>query len=225
MITSDKCYHNKEIRRGYKENDILGGDDPYSASKAAAEISINSFKKSFFSKNKKFGISTARAGNVIGGGDWSKDRLIPDCIRAFSEKETLKIRYPNAIRPWQHVLEPVSGCILLAEKLYNNAGKYSEAWNFGPNDNENYSVSWVVNYIANLWGGNASWEVDTTNNPHEANNLMLDCTKSQHKLGWLPRWDIETTLKYTIKWYKLIIDNPRIAEEISNEQISDYMKD
>jgi len=224
-FTTDKCYDNKEWERGYSENDRLGGIDPYSSSKACSELVTHAYRESFYKNEKNpVGIATVRAGNVIGGGDWARNRLIPDCIKAFSEKEKVVIRYPNAIRPWQHVFEPVSGCLSLAEKLYNNADKYSEAWNFGPNDTESYTVSWIVNYIATLWGNDPSWKVDTDNNPHEANNLMLDCTKSHHKLGWVSKWDVKTALDYTIKWYQLNMDDPSITLEISNEQISDYLK-
>tara|TARA_Y100000590_G_scaffold470606_1_gene666845 strand:+ start:9032 stop:10096 length:1065 start_codon:yes stop_codon:yes gene_type:complete len=224
-FTTDKCYENKEWKRGYTENDRLGGIDPYSSSKACSELVTHAYRQSFFNHEKnKVGIATVRAGNVIGGGDWAKNRLIPDCIRAFSKNEKLLIRYPNAIRPWQHVFEPISGCLLLAENLYNNVDRFSDAWNFGPDHNESFDVSWVVNYITDLWGGDASWEIDKSKKHHEANNLILDSSKSHNQLGWLPRWDIKTALEYTIKWYQISVNNPTQAINHSNEQISNYLR-
>ncbi|OGT36786.1 MAG: CDP-glucose 4,6-dehydratase [Gammaproteobacteria bacterium RIFCSPHIGHO2_12_FULL_38_14] len=203
VITTDKVYHNKEINHPYSERDSLGGSDMYSASKAAAEIITASYRESFF-KNSFVNIATARAGNVIGGGDWAKDRLIPDCITAFESGNPVYLRYPNAIRPWQHVLEPLSGYIKLAEHLVSSDGAdYARAWNFGPQPNNEATVALVAEKLAYLWGNNAKIKFyESFENPHEANLLKLDSTEAYKKLGWFPRWSLGEAIDHTVSWYK-----------------------
>ena len=200
-VTSDKCYENRECLWGYRENDSMGGGDPYSSSKGCAELVISSYRQSFYCHAEKF-LASARAGNVIGGGDWSLDRLLPDSLKAFSNNDTVLIRNPHAIRPWQHVIEPISGYLLLAEKLYTQGKKYSEAWNFGPKDGDAKSVEWVINYLKQKWGQEAHWTIDGELNPHEAKILKLDCSKATSLLGWSPKWDIYDALNSTVDWYK-----------------------
>ncbi len=205
MVTTDKVYLNKESLSGYRETDKLGGHDPYSSSKAAAEIAIASWRSSFYGKknyqNPNLRIATARAGNVIGGGDWAKDRIFPDSIKAISSNKTIKIRNPNAKRPWQHVLEPLSGYLILAEKLYTSDAPICEAFNFGPNLNSNKTVKELVEHILSIWPGN--WEKDEDINAvHEATLLHLQIDKSYHILGWSPKWDFNETISYSTNWYK-----------------------
>lgn len=208
-VTSDKCYENKETQTGYKENDRLGGHDPYSNSKACCELITHSYHKSYF-QNLDIGLASVRAGNVIGGGDWSKNRLIPDIMRAFMNNIPVNIRNPEAIRPWQHVLEPLSGYILLAEKLYNNRQQFSGPWNFGPNEEDMQPVSWVINHLSHLFDNNIVWTKDSSPQPHETNCLKLDYTKSKTILNWKPRWNLEMSLKETAHWYKAYMDKKDI---------------
>ena len=199
-ITTDKCYENKEWLWPYRENDRLGGHDPYSASKACAEITASAYRDSFLAE-AGIHLASVRAGNVIGGGDWATDRLIPDIFRAIDRNETLNIRSPNAVRPWQHVLEPLSGYLLLAEKLYEQGEEFSGAWNFGPNDGDTKPVSWIVDRLcAQIPGSN--WKTDNAKKPHEAALLKLDSTKAKTKLGWVPRWNLEVALKKTLEWHQ-----------------------
>ena len=199
-ITTDKCYENKEWLWPYRENDGLGGHDPYSASKACAEITASAYRDSFLAE-AGIHLASVRAGNVIGGGDWATDRLIPDIFRAIDRNETLNIRSPNAVRPWQHVLEPLSGYLLLAEKLYEQGEEFSGAWNFGPNDGDTKPVSWIVDRLcAQIPGSN--WKTDNAKKPHEAALLKLDSTKAKTKLGWVPRWNLEVALKKTLEWHQ-----------------------
>jgi len=205
IVTSDKCYENREDHRAYREIDRLGGADPYSSSKAAAEIVTAAFRKSFFNSAKnetRTAVASARAGNVIGGGDWASDRLIPDAMRAVLEGKDLLIRNPQAIRPWQHVLEPLSGYLTLAEKLWQDPEQFSESWNFGPNESDNLSVSAFLECLRKLWGPGLTWKFDNGTHPHEAQFLSLDCTKSKVKLGWEPRWNLNFALEATVQWYK-----------------------
>ena len=226
-VTTDKCYENREWHWGYRENEPMGGYDPYSNSKGCSELVTASFRNSFFNSKEYFkhgvAIATARAGNVIGGGDWAEDRLIPDFIRSITKGEKLKIRSPYAIRPWQHVLEPLTGYIILAEKLFKNSTEYAEAWNFGPDDNDAKNVEWITSKICNLWGNNASFEVDTNPQPHEANYLKLDCSKAKTLLNWHPRWNIEKSLSIIVEWNKAFLKGDNIRE-ICNMQISEYLK-
>lgn len=205
-ITSDKCYENQEWLWAYRESESMGGFDPYSCSKGCAELITTSYRRSFFNpeRYREHGcaLASARAGNVIGGGDWALDRLVPDIMKAFSEKQTVKIRNPLSIRPWQHVLEPLSGYLMLAEKLYTTGCEFAEAWNFGPKEESTQSVQWIVERLASQWGEDAEWQLDETTHPHEANFLKLDCSKAQYKLEWRPVWDLEYTLNRTVNWYQ-----------------------
>lgn len=203
VITTDKCYENREWVYPYRENDPLGGHDPYSASKACTEIVTASYRTSFFGKENTVSLATARAGNVIGGGDWAEDRLIPDCIRAFSSGRNVELRYPEAVRPWQHVLEPLSGYLMLAEALCGQAGPdYAEAWNFGPDASGDARVGEIAYRLATLWGNGKVTAPEAGNQLHEAGLLRLDITKSRSRLRWSPRWSITRTLEETVAWYK-----------------------
>jgi CDP-glucose 4,6-dehydratase len=206
-VTTDKCYENKEWLWPYRENEPMGGYDPYSNSKGCSELITSSFRNSFFNpaeygKSHHLALASARAGNVIGGGDWAEDRLIPDFIRAIENEEKVKIRSPHAIRPWQHVLEPLSGYLLLGAKLLTDGCKYAGAWNFGPNDTDAQPVEWIINKLCSLWGEGASYEIDTHPQPHEATYLKLDCSKAKTQLNWRPRWNIETALESIVEWEK-----------------------
>lgn len=227
MITTDKCYENKEWDWGYRENEPMGGHDPYSSSKGCAELLIASYRDSYFydeaCNEYKTAIASVRAGNVIGGGDWAEDRLIPDIIRAIESNTIVHIRNPNAIRPWQHVLEPIDGYIELAEKLYVSSDKYAEAWNFGPREDDAKPVQWIVEKMTKLWGENAKWVVDNGEHPHEANYLRLDCSKAHTKLNWWPKWSLETALEKIINWHKKEQEGVDM-KLFTLEQIKDYMK-
>ena len=220
-ITSDKCYENVEWIWGYRENDKLGGHDPYSASKGAAEIVFSAYMRSFFDLRTKFGAASTRAGNVIGGGDWAVDRIVPDCIRSIDSNTPIKLRNPNSTRPWQHVLEPISGYLQLAAALYEQPKKYSGSWNFGPSISKAITVEEValkiIRYI-----GRGSIEIESPNdNQHEANLLQLNCDKARQLLEWHPRWEVEKTIEETAKWYALFLQGNKI-EDITKEQIYDY---
>jgi CDP-glucose 4,6-dehydratase len=224
IVTSDKCYENCGDQRAYRESDRLGGADPYSSSKAAAEIVTSAFRKSFFISAKGetgTGVASARAGNVIGGGDWAADRLIPDVMRAVLEGKDLLIRHPQAIRPWQHVLEPVSGYMTLAENLWQDPERFSESWNFGPNESETLSVSRLLECLRKLWGPGLSWQFDNGTYPHEAQYLSLDCTKSKVELGWEPRWNLNSALEATVQWYKAHQSHEDVRL-LTQEQIRSY---
>lgn len=200
-VTTDKCYENKEWVWGYREDEAMGGYDPYSSSKACAELVTAAYRQSYFNGHDKAALATARAGNVIGGGDWAMDRLIPDIIAAFEKGVSVSIRNPSATRPWQHVLEPLSGYLLLAEDLYINGQDFAQAWNFGPNDEDCKSVSWILDELIKLWGG-TSWQLDENQNPHEATFLKLDCSKAKFHLNWSPRWHVNETLQRIVEWQK-----------------------
>lgn len=206
MVTTDKCYENREWLWGYRENDAMGGFDPYSSSKGAAELLIASWRNSYFPKERyqehRTAIASARAGNVIGGGDWAEDRLVPDIIRAFQKGAAVHIRNPDAIRPWQHVLEPLAGYLMLAERLHAEGTQYAEAWNFGPLEDDARPVKWIVEEMAALWGDSAAWSRDSRDHPHEAHSLKLDCSKAHALLEWWPRWPLQTALKKIIEWHK-----------------------
>jgi CDP-glucose 4,6-dehydratase len=206
VVTTDKCYENKETLRPYKETDPLGGYDPYSSSKACAEIAAASFRQSYFHPDKLahhgVAIATARAGNVIGGGDWSLDRLIPDLVRGFLAGEPVRIRRPQAIRPWQHVMEPLAGYIALAEHLLTHDPKYATAYNFGPYDEDAKPVGWIVEKMTQFWGGNASWVLDPDPGVHEAGYLKLDASKAHADLAWSPHLRLETALQWLVEWYR-----------------------
>ncbi len=223
-VTSDKCYKNKEWIWGYRENDELGGHDPYSASKAAAEIVFSSYFDSYFSLNSNKGVASVRAGNVIGGGDWANDRIIPDCIRSLMEHKELEIRNPNSTRPWQHVLEPLSGYMLLAQKLYNNPKKYSGSWNFGPSVKSIKTVYELAEKVISIFGEGTLKVGQKDSLKHEAGLLHLNCDKAIHHLGWNPTWDFEQTIINTILWYKKYLKegiDPRI---LSLNDITQFME-
>jgi len=224
MITSDKCYQNREIKRGYKEDDILGGYDPYSASKAAAEMAYSSFNKSFFSNNKKIGVASARAGNVIGGGDWSNDRLIPDCIRAYVKKKNLNIRSPLATRPWQHVLEPVSGYLILAKKLYIKPKVYSSSWNFGPQSNQTKSVHDVSKIVMKIIDKEKKFKIIIKKSSlKESTLLKLNSNKAKNKLNWKTRWTMNNSIKQAAIWYDFYL-NKKDMKKVTENQINHYYK-
>jgi CDP-glucose 4,6-dehydratase len=224
-VTTDKCYENQEWLWGYRENEAMGGFDPYSNSKACSELITASFRSSFFNPDKYqehgVGLATARAGNVIGGGDWASDRLIPDCLQALLTKKSILIRNPNAIRPWQHVLEPLSGYLLLAQKLYQDGPRYSEGWNFGPNEADAKPVGWIVEWICRNWNAHVSYEIAKGPHPHEANYLKLDCSKAKTLLGWQPRWNLEKALTLIITWTKAYQSGGNI-QEVCCSQIKEH---
>ena len=215
-ITTDKCYENREWDWAYREIDRLGGYDPYSNSKACAELVVSAYRNSFFNPEKfdKHGVAVAsvRAGNVIGGGDWSPDRLIPDMIRAFAEGQAVRIRSPRAIRPWQHVLEPLRGYIRIAESLVDNGVQDAEAWNFGPEQSDAQPVSWIVNELAELWGDGARWELESVPQPHEAQNLKLDWSKAARRIEWKPSLPLKDALEFTVSWYKAYLHEQNMRD-------------
>jgi CDP-glucose 4,6-dehydratase len=224
VVTSDKCYENRGDQRAHRESDRLGGADPYSSSKAAAEIVTSAFRRSFFTSardERGVGLASARAGNVIGGGDWGTDRLIPDVMRATIDGRNLLIRHPHAVRPWQHVLEPMSGYLTLAEKLWREPERFSESWNFGPSGSETLSVSALLECLRELWGPGLSWQFHDGAHPHEAHYLSLDCTKSRVELGWEPRWNLNSALEATVQWYKAY-QSRQDVRLLVQEQIRSY---
>lgn len=224
-ITSDKAYENREWVWGYRENDPMGGFDPYSASKGCAELVTSSFRNSFFSKTNKL-LASARAGNVIGGGDWAADRLVPDICKAAAEKQIVKIRNPHATRPWQHVLEPLSGYLLLGQKLLEGDKAAAEGWNFGPADENTCDVKRVVDALAKHWP-NVRYEIDDKGEkPHEANLLRLDCSKAHQRLQWKSVWNFDQTVEKTAAWYRDFYAAPEaFTVERSLEDLSAYTKE
>lgn len=220
-VTSDKCYENVEWVWGYRETDQLGGRDPYSASKAAAEIAFSSYVRSFFSQRPTLGAASARAGNVIGGGDWAVDRIIPDCIRAIEAGDPVCLRNPGATRPWQHVLEPISGYLMLAMRLYEEPKKWEGAWNFGPSTEEIRTVKAVADVIVAHIGKGRVEVVESLNHVHEARLLQLNCDKAHQLLGWYPRWHVDKTLEATALWYKATM-NGGSAESITRHQLLEF---
>ena len=227
VITTDKCYENKEWIWPYRETDPLGGYDPYSSSKACAEIVTSSWRDSFFNPTDyaqhKVAIASARAGNVIGGGDWASDRLIADIVRAFSVGKTLEIRNPAATRPWQHVLEPLRGYLTLGERLYSDGGSnYASAWNFGPQYTDARPVEWIVRYLSEKWGSGAEWKLESKPQVHEAQMLKLDWSKAHASLGWQPVLSLPEALEYTIAWYQKELAGGS-ARELCTGQIGDYL--
>ena len=224
-ITTDKCYENHEWVWGYRENDPMGGYDPYSNSKGCAELASAAYRNSYFHADKYaehgVALATVRAGNVIGGGDWADDRLIPDIMRAITRGTPVNIRNPNAIRPWQHVLEPLFGYMLLAQKLYEQGASYAEGWNFGPNDEDAKPVQWIVERLTESWGEGASWVLDGGIHPHEAHYLKLDCSKAKARLNWHPRWHLDEALDAIIDWHRAQLDGNDIRA-FTLEQIQQY---
>src|SRR3972149_6235414 len=227
-VTSDKCYENSVgLERGYNENDPMGGFDPYSSSKVCAELVTASFRNSFFNPTEyekhRTAIARVGAGNVIGGGDWAQNRIIPDIMKGILGKTPVKIRNPNAVRPWQFVLEPLHGYMLLAEKLWYEGPKFSEGWNFGPDYNDIKSVSWLVEKLSQLWNTQINLEYDKEGFHHEANTLKLDCTKAKQKLGWKPKTNLELGLKFVVEWYKQY-ELGNDIREITEQQIKEFNK-
>ena len=223
IVTSDKCYANSHLDRPYRESDTLGGHDPYSSSKSCAELVTTSYRSSFFGDNEgnETAIASARAGNVIGGGDWAKDRLVPDIIDAFMNNHPAIIRNPNAVRPWQHVLEPISGYLNLLERLHKNKKQYASAWNFGPPQDQHMSVEWVVCKMAELWGKEAMWQKDSSCLLHETKLLRLDSAKAINQLEWAPHWSIEQALNATIAWHKAFLTDADM-HSFSTKQIESF---
>lgn len=219
VITSDKCYKNREWPWGYREIDRLGGHDPYSASKAGAELVAASYRSAFFNAEAAPLLATARAGNVIGGGDWSEDRLIPDLVRALEKNQPLEIRSPQATRPWQHVLESLSGYLLLGQKLLNGDKASADAWNFGPDPEGNRTVTDIIERFNHHWPG-LRWRVTAQPQPHESTLLYLDCAKAHRRLHWQPVWNIDTALAKTADWYRAWLESRQI---LSRQQLADYV--
>ena len=221
-VTSDKCYDNKEIDRGYHEDEPMGGFDPYSNSKGCAELVSSAYRNSFFNVDQYqehgVALATARAGNVIGGGDWAEDRLIPDFMRAIEKKEKLIIRNPYAIRPWQHVLEPLQGYMMLCQKLYEEGLHFSESFNFGPDEKDAKNVEWIASHLVKAWGDGAAYEVNlNASSLHEAHFLKLDCTKARDKLGWQPKWDIRLALDKISSWHRAYFNGEDMAKYSLND--------
>jgi CDP-glucose 4,6-dehydratase len=226
-ITTDKVYQNQEWVWPYRETDPLGGYDPYASSKACAEIACAAYRSSFFSIERlhehRVAVATARAGNVIGGGDWSQDRLIPDLVRGFSSGHPVLIRRPNAIRPWQHVLEPLHGYMVLAERLLAQEGRCASAYNFGPGDEDTWPVERIATKLVRMWGNGASWTRDADLGVHEAHYLRLDASKARMELGWEPRLKIETALEWTVEWYRAWHEGKNMAN-FTADQMEQYEK-
>lgn len=225
-VTTDKCYENKELARGYREGDPMGGFDPYSSSKACSELVSAAYRNSFFSIDTQshypVAMATARAGNVIGGGDWSSYRLIPDILRAFEEGQPVSVRNPKAIRPWQHVLEPLGGYLLLSEKLWSDGQHYSEPFNFGPILEDARSVEWVVEKMVTSWGNGASWKIES-DDVHETNCLNLDISKAITKLQWMPIWSLEYALQSILSWHKGYLDGENM-HDVTLRQITSFQR-
>jgi len=227
-VTSDKCYANREWEWSYRESDHLGGNDPYSASKACAELVTTAYRESFFMNGgnavePRAGLATARAGNVIGGGDFGRDRLVPDLVRAAVGGKPALIRYPDAVRPWQHVLDSLGGYLRLAELLWSDPASFSTAWNFGPVQNDVRSVRWVAQRFTELWPADFSWQVDPAPQPNEAQILSLDSSRARIKLAWRPRLDPEGALRWALDWYCAVHQDASVATNRTFEQIDDYL--
>jgi len=220
-VTTDKCYENREWVWGYRENEPMGGHDPYSSSKGCSELVTAAYRRSFFNIPGNALLASARAGNVIGGGDWAEDRLIPDILRAFEKREAVVVRNPLATRPWQHVLEPLSGYLLLAEKLYLGNAEYVGGWNFGPRDEDVQSVEWILNQMVDYWGNGADWRLDSEPQPHEAQLLKLDISKAASSLRWHPRWSLLQALDSIVEWHKCWLRGDDVAQT-THEQIQRY---
>lgn len=226
-VTTDKCYENKEWVWGYREDDVLGGHDPYSNSKACSELITSSYRNAFFNADEKnkngIAVATARSGNIIGGGDWSQDRLVPDFIRSMQVEEDVFIRNPGSTRPWQFILDSLFGYLTLVEKLYTEGQDYAESWNFGPGDTHTKTVGWIVAELCRNWGGKASYKIGATNNEHESKFLKLDSSKAKSRLGWSNVYSLEEGLGKTVEWYKGYL-NGKMVRELCEFQIDEYMK-
>ncbi len=220
-VTTDKCYENKEWVWGYREDDPMGGYDPYSSSKGCAELVTSAYRRSFFHNDSSPSLASVRAGNVIGGGDWADDRLIPDILRAFEKNKPVIIRNPLSTRPWQHVLEPLSGYLVLAQHLYEHGDDYAEGWNFGPDDDDAKPVNWILTRMVKAWGQGAGWQLDDKNHPHEAGYLKLDCSKARARLNWTPTWKLTHTLNKIVDWQQAWQKNDNMQIHCLNE-IQEY---
>lgn len=221
-ITTDKCYENKEWVYGYRENDPMGGFDPYSSSKGCVELITSAYRNSYF-QDMGIAISSVRAGNVIGGGDWADDRLIPDCVRSLSQDKEIVIRNPLAIRPWQHVLEPLSGYLWLGALMLQDKEKYSSGWNFGPNDEDVLTVEEVIKEVISDWG-RGSYTIDKSNHPHEAKLLRLDISKARYELKWTPVYNVYEAIEKSIKWYKAYYKGKTEMKDFTIDQINEYIE-
>ncbi|MFN3557890.1 MAG: CDP-glucose 4,6-dehydratase [Brevundimonas sp.] len=221
-VTTDKCYENREWVWGYREDEAMGGHDPYSNSKGCVELVTSAYRRSFFAKSG-VAVGSARAGNVIGGGDWAADRLVPDALKAFETGTPVVLRNPRASRPWQHVLEPLSGYLVLAEALYERGQSVAEGWNFGPRNGEAQTVEQVIDGLIAAWGPGASWRLDDGAHPHEANDLSLDVSKARARLAWEPRWEVSSTLARIVSWHKAWRDGADMREHCLAE-IADYAR-
>lgn len=224
LITTDKCYENVGKLTRYKEDDVLGGIDPYSASKSSSELIIRAYRESFFKNKRKCGISSARAGNVIGGGDWSANRLIPDSIRSLLNNKVIFLRNPNFNRPWQHVLEPLMGYLILAKKQFQEPKKYSEAWNFGPKNNSIKSVKEIVDYMISFWGS-GKIKVNRKIKFYEQKNLQLDINKAKKRLKWNPTYSVKKAVQITTEWYLQVFRRKKDPFKVTNKQIVEYMNE
>lgn len=226
VVTTDKCYENREWPWGYRETEAMGGYDPYSSSKGCAELVTSAYRRSFFGHAHGAAIASARAGNVIGGGDWANDRLIPDILRAFAAGDPVKVRNPASIRPWQHVLEPLSGYLMLAQALHERGREMAEGWNFGPRDDDARPVGWIADRMAAAWGNDARWERDSDTQPHEARYLKLDISKARSELRWVPRLTLQDALERIVTWQRAWLDGADmrarcVAEIVEYEALAD----
>jgi CDP-glucose 4,6-dehydratase len=223
VVSSDKCYENREWLWGYRENDPMGGHDPYSMSKGATELVTASWRRSYFPEQGPVKLASARAGNVIGGGDWAADRIVPDCIRAFANGQRVELRNPKATRPWQHVLEPLGGYLLLAARLLSPDGAaYCSGWNFGPHSDDVRPVEDVVRLIASEWPGEAEWATDAGSHPKEASLLALNCDKAAGLLGWRPTWRLADVARNTVQWYRTWLDEPAELKSVTFDQVATF---
>ncbi|TAM30287.1 MAG: CDP-glucose 4,6-dehydratase [Nevskiaceae bacterium] len=222
-VTTDKCYENKEWVWGYREDEPMGGHDPYSNSKGCSELVTSAYRRSFFGEGG-CALASARAGNVIGGGDWALDRLVPDILRAFEAGKSVIVRNPQATRPWQHVLEPLSGYLVLAQALWNQGATVAEGWNFGPDDTDARPVNWICDRMVEAWGNSAAWQLDPGANPHEANFLKLDISKAKFKLGWTPTWELAIALEKIVTWHQAWLSQSDV-QALCLAQIEQFVKD
>ena len=219
-VTTDKAYENREWVWGYREDEPMGGHDPYSSSKGCAELVTSAYRRSFLA-GRGIAVASARAGNVIGGGDWAGDRLVPDVLRALEKGTPVVIRNPHATRPWQHVLEPLSGYLLLAEHLWRHGQEVAEAWNFGPQDSDVHPVEWIVDRLDSVWDEAVGWELDAGDSPHEADYLKLDSSKARRRLGWAPRWDLAEALDAVVEWHRCWVKGEDVRA-MTHDQIARY---